>query len=104
MVHKPIFNIFSRDFLHSPGNFMCLNANLTIRTHILSLGALFLDLLRGRFFGEKNRTKNAAVSTIFEIRHRDMAHLKALLILVKKGKIISFDTTNGFPTKWTSKK
>ena len=83
---------------------MYFHGNLTIRTHILSLGALFLDLLRGRFFREKNLTKNAAVSTIFEIRQRDWSHLKALLILLKKGRVHFFHRMNGFPTKWTLKK
>ena len=55
-------------------------------------------------FFEKKVTKNAAISTIFKIQRSDTAHFKALLILLKKGKITFFDRTNGFPTKWTFKK
>ena len=43
-----------------------------------------------RFFSKKNLTKNAPISTIFEIRHRGMAHFKALLILLKKGRVHFF--------------
>ena len=57
-----------------------------------------------RFFSKKNLTKNAPISTIFEIEHRETAHLKALLILLKKGRVTFFDRTNGFLTNRDGKK
>ena len=80
MVHKAIFNIFSRGFLHSLGNFTCLHVYLTTRTQTLSLGALFWDLDRGRFFS-KIRLLAAVISVILTLRSRIKAFSKDFLIL-----------------------
>ena len=70
-------------------------------SHLWVPGAIVVE---SPIFSKKNVTKNGPISTIFEIEHRETAHLKALLILLKKGRVTFFDRTNGFLTNRDGKK